>query len=108
MLIAGKDEKSWSMYIDNRRSWFMHQDKHSNRTEGGIARGSVIGILLDLNKHTLSYFVNGEPHGPIAFEDIHGVFFPAFSINRNVQLTVHSGLDPPIECPDDDNDDDIS
>ena len=80
----------------------MHNDKHSNRTDGGIARGSVIGVLLDLDKHSLSFFVNGEPHGPIAFTDSHGVFFPAFSINRNIQLTVHSGLDPPVECPDDD------
>ena len=96
------------MYIDNRRSWFMHEDKHSNRTEGGVKRGGIIGVLLDLNKHTLSYFVDGEPHGPIAFKDLHGVFFPAVSINRNVQVTVHSGLDPPVEMDSNDDDDENS
>ena len=88
-VIAGKDTKGWSMYIDEKRSWFMHAD--------GIHRGSVIGMLLDLDKHTLSYFVDEEPHGPIAFTDLHGVFFPAISINRNVQITLRTGLKPPAE-----------
>ena len=93
------------MYIDNKRSWFMHHDIHTDRTDGGIKCGSVIGVLLDLHRHTLSYFVDGEPHGPIAFTNLHGVFYPAVSINRNVQVTLHSGLSPPIES--DDSDDSI-
>ncbi|KAK3094014.1 hypothetical protein FSP39_022937 [Pinctada imbricata] len=95
--MLGKDNKGWSMYIDESRSWFMCDDSHHSRTEGGIRRGSVIGILLDLDKHTLSYFVDEEPHGPIAFTDLHGVFFPAISINRNVQITLRTGLEPPTE-----------
>ena len=60
-------------------------------------KSAVIGLLLDLNQHTLSYFINEVPHGPIAFTDLHGVFFPAVSINRNVQVTLRTGLEPPME-----------
>lgn len=96
-MISGKDEKGWSMYIDDKRSWFMHNNDHSERTEGGIKRGSVVGLLLDLDRHRLSYFVDGFPHGPIAFKNLHGVFFPALSINRNIQVTLRTGLEPPSE-----------
>lgn len=60
-LISGKDESGWSMYIDKQRSWFMHCRSHEQRCEGGIQVGSTVGVLLDLNKHQLSFFVNDEP-----------------------------------------------
>ena len=88
------------MYVDNKRSWFMHKDVHTDRTDGGIKMGSVIGVLLDLDLGQLSYFINGEPHGPIAFKKLNGVFYPAFSLDRNVQMTLHSGLQPPVENED--------
>lgn len=31
----------------------------------------------------------------MAFVDLCGVFYPAVSLNRNVQVTLHSALDPP-------------
>lgn len=91
------------MYIDDKRSWFMNRDSHTHRTEGGIRSGSVIGVLLNLNNHTLSYYVNDQPHGPIAFSNLHGVFFPAVSINRNVQVTVRTGLEIPADSDVEDN-----
>lgn len=95
--MLGKDDKGWSMYIDDQRSWFFHCDNHSTRIEGGIKQGNVVGVLLDLNdpEHSLSYFVNSRPQGPIAFTDLQGVFFPAVSINRGVQVTLYTGLQPP-------------
>lgn len=94
--MLGKDSKSFAMYIDSKRSWFMHSGKHLNRIDNGIQQGAVIGILLDLNKSTLSYFVNDEPHGAVAFSKLpKGVYFPAFSLNKNVQITLNSGLEPP-------------
>lgn len=94
--MLGKDNKSWCMYIDSKRSWFMHSGKHFGRIDNGIQQGGVVGILLDLHSHTLSYFVNDEPQGEIAFSNIpSGVYYPAFSFNRNVQITLSSGLEPP-------------
>lgn len=60
-MIEGKDSKGWAMYIDRQRSWFMHNDVHENRQDGGIETGCTVGVLLDLVKHQLSFFVNDEP-----------------------------------------------
>ena len=83
------------MYIDSRRSWFMHRGVHASRTSGGIVVGTVIGVLLDLERHTLSFYINKEPHGPIAFHGLCGVFYPAISLNQSVQVTLRTGLQPP-------------
>ncbi|XP_074541348.1 E3 ubiquitin-protein ligase TRIM9 isoform X2 [Halichoeres trimaculatus] len=94
-MMLGKDDKAWAMYVDNNRSWFMHNNSHTNRAEGGIAKGSTVGILLDLTKHTLTFFINKQQHGPTAFEGLDGVFVPAVSLNRNVQVTLLTGLEVP-------------
>uniref|UniRef100_A0A1A9ZPX3 E3 ubiquitin-protein ligase TRIM9 n=1 Tax=Glossina pallidipes TaxID=7398 RepID=A0A1A9ZPX3_GLOPL len=93
--MLGKDEKSFAMYIDRQRSWFQHNSVHERRVEGGISTGSTIGVLLDLQRHTLSFLVNGMPQGSVAFRDLYGVFYPAVSINRGVTLTLHTALDAP-------------
>ena len=83
------------MYIDSKRSWFLHGDNHEHRTDGGIDAGSVIGVLLDLDNRTLSFYVNDERQGPVAFTDLKGVLYPAVSLNRNVRVTLQSALEPP-------------
>ncbi|MCJ8749942.1 hypothetical protein PDJAM_G00193260 [Pangasius djambal] len=93
--MLGKDDKAWAMYVDNNRSWFMHNNSHTNRAEGGITKGSSVGVLLDLMKHNLTFFINKEQHGPVAFENMEGVFMPAVSLNRNVQVTLITGLEVP-------------
>ncbi|XP_050827886.1 tripartite motif-containing protein 67 isoform X9 [Serinus canaria] len=94
-MMLGKDDKAWAMYVDNNRSWFMHCNSHTNRTEGGVSKGATVGVLLDLNKHNLTFYINGQQQGPPAFENIEGVFMPALSLNRNVQVTLHTGLEVP-------------
>ncbi|KAL1789415.1 E3 ubiquitin-protein ligase TRIM9 isoform X5 [Sigmodon hispidus] len=94
-VMLGKDDKAWAMYVDNNRSWFMNNNSHTNRTEGGITKGATVGVLLDLNRKTLTFFINNEQQGPIAFENVEGLFFPAVSLNRNVQVTLHTGLPVP-------------
>ncbi|KAG7252701.1 hypothetical protein CRUP_020564, partial [Coryphaenoides rupestris] len=63
--------------------------------EGGISKGTTVGILLDLTQHTLTFFINKEQHGPTAFQSLDGVFMPAVSLNRNVQVTILTGLEVP-------------
>ncbi|XP_052850744.1 E3 ubiquitin-protein ligase TRIM9 isoform X2 [Drosophila gunungcola] len=93
--MLGKDEKSFAMYIDRQRSWFQHNSVHERRVEGGITTGSTVGVLLDLERHTLSFLVNEMPQGSVAFRDLYGVFYPAVSINRGVTLTMHTAMDAP-------------
>lgn len=45
-----------------------------------------MGVLLDLTQHTLTFFINGQQQGPTAFSHVDGVFMPALSLNRNVQV----------------------
>uniref|UniRef100_A0A8B9I067 Tripartite motif containing 67 n=1 Tax=Astyanax mexicanus TaxID=7994 RepID=A0A8B9I067_ASTMX len=71
-MMLGKDDKAWAI------------------AEGGITKGSTVGVLLDLTKHTLTFFINKEQHGPVAFENLEGVFMPAVSLNRNVQVSTMS------------------
>uniref|UniRef100_A0A8C6J1R8 E3 ubiquitin-protein ligase TRIM9 n=1 Tax=Melopsittacus undulatus TaxID=13146 RepID=A0A8C6J1R8_MELUD len=84
--MLGKDDKAWAMYVDNNRSWFMHNNSHTNRTEGGITKGATVGVLLDLTRRTLTFSINEDQQGPVAFENLEGLFFPAVSLNRNVQV----------------------
>ncbi|XP_055217475.2 E3 ubiquitin-protein ligase TRIM9 isoform X5 [Gorilla gorilla gorilla] len=76
-VMLGKDDKAWAI------------------TEGGITKGATIGVLLDLNRKNLTFFINDEQQGPIAFDNVEGLFFPAVSLNRNVQVTLHTGLPVP-------------
>jgi len=113
VLVPGADGKGWSMYIDNSRSWFVHAGVHAARTDGGITTGSVVGVLLNLDRRQLSFYLDGELHGPpggalggdraVMSLPAGGQYFPAVSINRNVQLTVHSGLLPPVDSDSDDS-----
>ncbi|XP_078012934.1 tripartite motif-containing protein 67 isoform X13 [Phascolarctos cinereus] len=77
-MMLGKDDKAWAM------------------TEGGVFKGATVGVLLDLNKHTLTFYINGQQQGPTAFDHVDGVFMPAVSLNRNVQVTLHTGLEVPL------------
>lgn len=94
--ILGKDKKGWSMYADGSRSWFRHNNEHFDRHNGGIEAGAVIGVLLDATAGRVTFFLNDEERGSILLP-INGeeMFYPAVSLNRNVQLSLQSGLRPP-------------
>ncbi|XP_016364109.1 E3 ubiquitin-protein ligase TRIM9-like [Sinocyclocheilus rhinocerous] len=94
-VMLGKDDKAWAMYVDNNRSWFMHNNSHTNRTDGGIRKGATVGVLLDFSRGILLFLINDEQQGPVAFNTLEGMYYPAISLNRNVQVTLHSGLPIP-------------
>lgn len=98
--MLGKDKHGWAMYIDGSRSWFQHGGTHHDRQMGGIRTGSIIGVLLDLDNHTLRFTVDGQMQGGIAFTDLYGVFYPAVSLNRGVSVTLCPALDPPSDLED--------
>ncbi|XP_071752314.1 E3 ubiquitin-protein ligase TRIM9 isoform X7 [Centroberyx gerrardi] len=76
-VMLGKDDKAWAM------------------TDGGISKGATIGVLLDFTRGLLIFLINDEQQGPVAFEALEGVYYPAISLNRNVQVTLHTGLPIP-------------
>ncbi|XP_064811646.1 E3 ubiquitin-protein ligase TRIM9 isoform X2 [Oncorhynchus masou masou] len=94
-VMLGKDDRAWAMYVDNNRSWFMHNNSHTNRTDGGVGKGATVGVLLDFTRRVLIFLINDEQQGPVAFEGIEGLYYPAISLNRNVQVTLHTGLPIP-------------
>ncbi len=57
-----------------------------DRTDGGITKGTTIGVLLDFSRRIIIFLINDEQQGPVAFEGLEGVYYPAISINRNVQV----------------------
>ncbi|XP_062850904.1 E3 ubiquitin-protein ligase TRIM9 isoform X2 [Trichomycterus rosablanca] len=94
-VMLGKDDKAWAMYVDNNRSWFMHNNSHTNRTDGGIGKGATVGVLLDFTRGILLFLINDEQQGPVAFDSLEGLYYPTISLNRNVQVTLHTGLPIP-------------
>ncbi|XP_057197790.1 E3 ubiquitin-protein ligase TRIM9 isoform X4 [Triplophysa rosa] len=76
-VMLGKDDKAWAI------------------TDGGLGKGATVGVLLDFSRGILLFLINDEQQGPVAFNTLEGTYYPAISLNRNVQVTLHSGLPIP-------------
>lgn len=105
-VILGKDRHAWAMYIDKSRTWFYHDNEHTNRCEGGVDVGSRLGVLLDIDRQQVTYYVNQKQRGdPVSLLSKGGnsssgrgkVYYPAVSLNRQVQVTLWPGQRPPVQ-----------
>ncbi|VDP45745.1 unnamed protein product [Schistosoma margrebowiei] len=122
------------MYLNSKRSWFLHRGEHRDRTDGGIkitqqeindksitqntsSITTTIGVRFDCERGHLAFYLNGEPHGPIAFTNLNikqddksnqsgentkksNLFYPAISLSHYTCVRLVSGLEVPSESED--------
>eukprot|EP00771_Trimastix_marina_P001075 gnl/Trimastix_PCT/2117.p1 GENE.gnl/Trimastix_PCT/2117~~gnl/Trimastix_PCT/2117.p1 ORF type:complete len:632 (-),score=67.90 gnl/Trimastix_PCT/2117:31-1926(-) len=91
--LGWSDGASWS-FLNSGRVW--HNGKAA-RFSQSYGEGDTIGVLLELERHALSFFKNGEFLGT-AFGNLpeDEVFYPAVSFGRaNDQATISFSATPP-------------
>ncbi|KAF2366649.1 SPRY domain [Trinorchestia longiramus] len=100
--ILGKCVRGWSRYVDRKRAWMMHGGAHFNRSNGGVTVGDTVGVRLNTDIRTLTFYLNREQQCSMLLKSTGGgttVYHPAISLSRGVTLSVISGLPPPTDTP---------
>ncbi|TGZ66097.1 hypothetical protein CRM22_005509 [Opisthorchis felineus] len=140
--MLGLDNAGWAMYANSNRSWFVHAGQHRDRTDGGILtkgqlerdlQPTVIGVRLDCDQGHLGFYLNGEPHGPVAFTNLlqngkqltesvetdlkdgmrvartakPALFYPALSLSHLTRVKLITGLEVPSESEESSEDSEV-
>ena len=69
-----RDGRAWDADYPNSEStdsWYVHNSGHlhgngkqDSEPAGGIKEGQIISMVADLDKGTLRFWLDGQPHGP--------------------------------------------
>ncbi|XP_018011549.1 E3 ubiquitin-protein ligase TRIM9 isoform X2 [Hyalella azteca] len=100
--ILGKCARGWCRYVDRERAWMMHAGEHFNRSQGGVQVGDVVGVRLNTDIRTLTFYLNQVQQCSMLLKScssVATVFHPAVSLSRGVTLALISGLTPPTDTP---------
>uniref|UniRef100_A0A2P2I4H5 E3 ubiquitin-protein ligase TRIM9-like n=2 Tax=Hirondellea gigas TaxID=1518452 RepID=A0A2P2I4H5_9CRUS len=101
--ILGKCGRGWCRYVDRERAWMMHSGEHFNRSPGGVKEGDVVGVRLNTDIRTLTFYLNQVQQCSMLLKVIGAaaatVFYPAVSMSRGVTLQLHTGLPTPTDTP---------
>lgn len=89
----GQDTESWAYDGSSQKSWH-GSSSGSNRYGEYWSAGDVIGVILDLETKTISFYRNGKDMG-VAFSNVEGeAFYPAVSLHKRQKVTVCFGKQP--------------
>ncbi|KAK5583014.1 hypothetical protein RB653_004604 [Dictyostelium firmibasis] len=76
----------WQTYLTSNGGWgYLADGRKANNSGNGVTfascfvQESTIGCLLDMNKKTLSFYLNGVFQG-VAFDNIEGTVYPGVSL----------------------------
>ncbi|EGC38162.1 hypothetical protein DICPUDRAFT_91478 [Dictyostelium purpureum] len=76
----------WQTYLTSNGGWgYLADGRKANNSGNGVTyaqsfcQGSTIGVLVDMNQKTISYFHNGVYQG-VAFNNIDGPVYPGVSL----------------------------
>ncbi len=79
---VGGDANGWSYFIDGTK----YNNNVSSAYGAAYTTNDVIGIALDLDAGTLTFYKNGVSQG-VAFSGLSGTMFPAFSSSNAVLVS---------------------
>eukprot|EP01111_Echinosteliopsis_oligospora_P013558 TRINITY_DN4890_c0_g1_i1.p1 TRINITY_DN4890_c0_g1~~TRINITY_DN4890_c0_g1_i1.p1 ORF type:complete len:310 (+),score=54.09 TRINITY_DN4890_c0_g1_i1:35-931(+) len=76
----------WHTYLSCNGGWgYLADGRKSHNSGNGEAYGSkyvegdIIGVLVDMNAHSITFFRNGVSQG-VAFNNVYGVVYPGVSL----------------------------